>query len=222
MTQPAPKPASWTESAIEAACRRAEAWYRELPVFEPRPKAGAGAVIGRKHPAILSERDCVINFARFLHEEGVPWDAIHHEVSVSRWMFDGLHPAATAMTPAQRRRRVDLVLVKHEDLLAAELPAVAAGFQFDAFLEFGYLSDYWRVPGARVFGGDPVKGRGKVEADAAKIGVHLASGACRVGYVIVFEECNWGFAQEFAADAETHHHGCRVRFIRSELVAADR
>ena len=73
---------------------------------------GGGQVVGRRSPAILSERDCVINFARFLNEEGVPWDAIHHEVSMSRWIFEEPHPAATAMTPAQRRRRLDLVLVE--------------------------------------------------------------------------------------------------------------
>jgi len=216
---PAPVTSSWAESAIEAACRRAEEWYRELPVFEPRAVAGAGAVVGYKHPAILSERDCVINFARFLSDEGVPWDAIHHEVSISRSVFDQPHPAATAMTPAQRRRRVDLVLVKTEDLLAAQLPAFEPGFQFDAFLEFGYLSDYWKVPGARVFGGDPVKGRTKVEADVAKLDLHLSTGACRLGYVIVFEECDWGFEETFAADAEAQH-GCRVRLIRSHTSAA--
>jgi hypothetical protein len=206
--------ASWAESAIEAACRRAGEWYRELPAFEPRAIVGGGAVVGRKHPAILSERDCVINFARFLHEEGVDWDAIHHEVSFSRWMFDEPHPAATTMTAAQRRRRIDLVLVKTEDFLAAKLPAVEPGFQFEAVLEFGYLSDYWQVPGARIFGGDPVKGREKVDADVEKIGLHLASGACRFGYVIVFEECDWQFDRMFAADAEGRN-GCRVRFIRS-------
>jgi hypothetical protein len=219
MATPAPHASSWAESAIEAACSSAEEWYRGLPSFETRAIAGAGAVVGRKHPAILSERDCVINFARFLNQAGVPWDAIHHEVSVSRWMFDQPHPAATTMTPGERRRRVDLVLVKTKDFLAAQLPAIAAGFQFDAFLEFGYLSDYWKVPGARVFGGDPAKGRKKVEDDVEKIGRHLAGGACRVGYVIVFEECDWKFAGEFAADAEAAN-GCRVRFIRSYRPAA--
>jgi hypothetical protein len=214
---PATTPAAsgWSESAIEAACERAEEWFQALPVFGTRTVVGGGQVVGRRHPAILSERDCVINFARFLNEEGVPWDAIHHEVSLSRWMFDEPHPAATMMTPAQRRRRVDLALVKVEDFMGAELPALAPGFQFDAFLEFGYLSDYWKVQGARIFGGDPVKGREKVKADIEKIGIHLAAGGCGLGYVIVFEECDWGFAEEFAAEAETRHNGCRVRFVRN-------
>lgn len=119
------------------------------------------------------------------------------------------------MTDAKLRRRVDLVLVETDHFLAAQLPATEPGLQFDAFLEFGYLTDYWKVPGARVFGGDPVKGREKVAADVEKIGRHLSTGACRVGYVIVFEECDWGFEESFAADAEANHHGCRVRLIRS-------
>jgi hypothetical protein len=220
---PDTQPTAWSETAIEAACRRIEEWYRALPAFKMRTVVDRGQVVGRRSPAILSERDCVINFARLLHEEGVPWDAIHHEVPFSRWMFDEPHPAAMAMpkTAAGKRRPriVDLVLVKTEDFLAAQLPAVAPGFQFDAFVEFGYLSDYWKVPGARVFGGDPVKGRNKVEEDVEKIGVNLSTGACRLGYVVVFEECDWGFEETFAADAETQHHGCRVRFIRSDGVA---
>ena len=153
----------------------------------------------------------------------MPWDAIHHEVSLSRWMFDAPDPAATMMTPAQRRRRVDLALVRVEDFISAELPALGPGFHFDAFLEFGYLSDYWKVELARIFGGDPSKGRQKVKDDVEKIGIHLAAGACRLGYVIVFEECDWEFADQFACEVEGKHHGCRVRFIRNyEPVAASK
>jgi hypothetical protein len=207
--EPLPSVSSWPEEAIEEACRRTEAWFRSLPAFERR--VNLGSVVGHKYPALLSEHDGVIHFARFLNEAGVPWDAIHHQVSVSRWLFDAPHAAATTMTPAQRRRRIDLALLRTEDLLAAELPAVASGFQFDAFLEFGYLSDYWKLPGARNFG-QPASGLKKVEDDVEKITLHLASGACRVGYVIVFAECDFGFGDTFVGDAETH--GCRVRFIR--------
>jgi hypothetical protein len=107
-----------------------------------------GSVIGFKHPALVSEQDCVIHFARFLNEVGVPWDAIHHQVSVSRWLFEEPHPAATA---GANRWRVDLALLRSEDFLGAHLPATAPGFQFDACLEFGYLTDYWTVP--RTLGG---------------------------------------------------------------------
>src|SRR5207247_11394003 len=116
-TTPTPQTTSWAEPAIESACRRAEEWYRSLPAFEPRVFVGSGEVIGHKYPALLSERDCVINFARFLQEADVPWDAIHHEVPMSRWLFDAEHPAATKMTPGQRRRTIDLALIKSEDLV---------------------------------------------------------------------------------------------------------
>lgn len=203
---------SWSAQAIETACRRAGKWYRGLPEFSQRAVTGGGSVVGRKHPAILSERDCVVRFARFLEKEGVPWDAMHHEVPVSRWLFDGSHPAANAMTPAERRHRLDLVLVKNGALTKAKLPALVPGFQFDAALEVAYLPDDWTQPRARA-SGDPAKGRARVEVDVEHVGRQLAGGACRVGYVIVFEECDWGFPASFAPDAEAAT-GCRVRFVR--------
>jgi hypothetical protein len=129
------------------------------------------------------------------------------------WLFEEPHPAATVMSTHPQRRRVDLVLIKEEDFLSAILPARSPGFQFDAFLEFCYLSDYFTVPGARIFGGDPTKGRKKVEKDVEKIDRHLDVAACRLGYVIVFEKCSWRFTDAFTAAAEKKH-GCRVRFIR--------
>jgi hypothetical protein len=148
----------------------------------------------------------------------VPWDAIHHQVSISRWLFDDPHPAATVVTPNKRKRRVDLALLKSEEFLAADLPATKPGFQFDAFLEFKYLDDYWTVEGARVFN-DPDKGKDEVQEDVDKINLHLEGRACRVGYVVVFEECDWGFAPTFASESEARH-GCRVRFIRGYAPAA--
>lgn len=201
----------WAEEAIEEACRRAQAWFQALPSFEPR--VNLGSVVGWRHPAILSEQDCTINFARFLNEAGVPWDAIHHEVSISRWIFDAPHPAATQTTVGERRWRVDLALLKSEDFLAASLPATRLGFKFDAVVEFAYLSDYWTVPGAQIFGGDPVKGRKKVTDDVGKIARYLETGVSKTGYVIVFEECDWQFPDDFVAEAETKH-GCRVRLLR--------
>jgi hypothetical protein len=206
-----PSEASWSETAIEEACLRSQEWFSSLPEFPSR--VNLKTVVGRKSPAILSERDCVINFARFLHEAGVPWDAIHHEVPVARWIFDAPHPAATAIAGG-KQRQIDLVVVKTEDLLQAELPALAPGFQFDAFLEFGLLSDYWTQPNARIYNNDPEGSRNKVAADVEKIGRHLSAGACRVGYVIVFEECDHEFETAFAVDAE-RKFGCRVRFIRA-------
>jgi hypothetical protein len=94
-------------------------------------------------------------------------------------MFDQPHPAATASNPAERRWRVDLALLKREEFLAATLPAIEPGFEFDALLEFAYLDDFWTLPSVNPFG-EPAKRREKVAKDVAKIGRYLAVGACRV------------------------------------------
>jgi hypothetical protein len=198
---------SWAEDAIEEACLAAGEWYRSLPRFPKR--VNLGSVVGFRHPALLSEQDCVLNFARLLNGVGVPWDAIHSEVSVSRWLFEEPHPGASA---GNARWRADLALIANERFLAAELPARTAGFQFDAFLEFAYISDSWTLPDATPWG-EPAKSRAKVEADIAKIGRYIEGGVCGRGYAIVFEEAECGFTPELAAQVEAET-GCRLRFIR--------
>jgi hypothetical protein len=204
---------SWAEKAIEEACDRAGEWYRALPTFPNR--VNLGSVVGHKSPGLLSEQDCVLNFARFLNEGGVPWDAIHHEVAVSRWLFDKPHPAAVA---GGSKWRVDLALVNSEYFLAARLPATEPGFQFDALVEFAYLGDFWTLPGVNPYG-DPAGGLAKVQKDVEKVGRYLTVGACRTGYVVVFEECPFGFSRTFVSDAEANA-GCRVRFIRGYSMGA--
>jgi hypothetical protein len=199
--------ATWAETAIEEACIRAGAWYQALPPFPNR--VNLGSVVGFKYPSLLSEQDCVIHFARFLNEAGVPWEAIHHQLSVSRWLFEPPHPAATA---GGSRWRADLALLDSDDFLGATLPATDPSFAFDACFEFAYLQDYWTLPGVHPYG-QPKKWLEKVQADVEKIGRYLAAGACRLGYVIVFEECDSGFSPTFASDALADH-GCRVRFVR--------
>jgi hypothetical protein len=86
----------------------------------------------------------VIHFARFLNEADVPWDAMHHQVSVSRWLFDDPHPAATEIMLEEKRKRwrVDLAILESERFRTARPPATKKGFGFDAFLEFAYLDDF--------------------------------------------------------------------------------
>lgn len=202
------------EIAVEQACEAVETWFRALPAFTTR--VNLGSVVGHRSPGLLSERDCVVAFIRFLVEAGLPWEAIHNEVPISRWIFDEPHPAATAMTGKGQKRRVDLVLVDPDLFARADLPARSPtdGFRFDAFLEFGFLGDWWQQPNAATWGDPMIEGRNKVEEDVAKIDRHLEAGACRLGYVIAFEECDHGFEDRFAANAEAAH-GCRVRFIRT-------
>jgi hypothetical protein len=199
--------AGWADRAVDKACARAADWYPNLPAFSSR--VNLGSVVGYRHPALLSEQDCVMHFSRFLNESGVKWESMHHQVSVSRWFFDSPHPAATA---GGNRWRVDLALVGPEDFLGADLPATEPGFQFDSFLEFAYLGDSWAQPGSAAWG-EPEKGRRKVADDVEKVGRYLESGACRSAYAVVFEECDFGFPSEFVDEAE-ERHGCRVRFIK--------
>jgi hypothetical protein len=104
------------------------------------------------------------------------------------------------------------LFLRPEDFRAVSLPATELGFRFDAFLEFAYLSDYWREPGASRYRA-PASGREKVERDVEKIVRYLRDGVCTTGYVIVFEECDWEFPPGFKPEAEAR--GCRLRFIRS-------
>jgi hypothetical protein len=139
----------WADQAIEEACRRTTAWYRSLSPFMPR--VNLRTVVGRKYPAIMSEQDCVMNFARFLNEAGVLWDAIHHQVWASNWLFKDTHRASKA--DLSKKWSVDLALVRSEVFRMAKLPAeTIEDFQFDACLEFAYLSDFYTLPGAHPYG----------------------------------------------------------------------
>jgi hypothetical protein len=130
---------------------------------------------------------------------------------VSRWLFESPHPAAEAGA-SKWRWRVDLAILDGENFMAAHLPATDRSFQFDSCLEFAYLTDFWTLPGVHPYG-EPAKGRAKVQKDVEKVGRYLDIGACRSGYVVVFEQCDYGFGASFAKKAEATY-GCRVQFIR--------
>jgi hypothetical protein len=153
-----------------------------------------------------SEHDCVIHFARFLNEVGVAWEDQHHQVSRSRWLFDDRHPAAST------KWRVDLALMRSEDLRSAKLPATDPAFRFDAFLEFTHIADSWKLPEA-VTWGEPAKKRKKVRKDLKKIANYVESGVCEVGYAIVFADADAEFPVDFAAEALTTP-GCNLRVIK--------
>ena len=105
------------EVAIEQSCAAAGEWFRSLPPFPAR--VNLRSVVGYRSPALLSERDCVLAFIRCLLDTGLACEAIPNEVSISRWIFDTPHPAATAMTQGGLRRRVDLVLADPDKLARA-------------------------------------------------------------------------------------------------------
>jgi hypothetical protein len=198
----------WAEPYVEEACAKAEAWFRKLPSFPNR--VNLGTVVQPRGPTLLSEQDSVIQFARHLHQAGVPWEDMHYELTLSKWMFTPSHPAASI---ADGTWRVDLALVRQADL-PGHRPERDDRFQFEAFFEFAYLGDYWRLPGAVSFG-KPKSWWRKVEDDVKKVEErYVLRQVCRVGYVIVFEECDCEFPPNFRETMEQRNPGCRVRFVR--------
>lgn len=171
--------------AIQDACEGMDSWLRELPEWPQHPTNASGSVSSHFGPTILSEHDCVMHFARFLHDAGVAWEDIHMEFSAGQWMFV---PRDGAGLP----KRIDLVVIDHERLANARLPAGVGGFKLEAVFEFALASNYWKH-GA----GSAAKARRKVAGDVDKVGEYLLLGLAECGYVIVVEECDHAFPAEY-------------------------
>ena len=188
----------------EAACDLAEAWLRGLPAWETHPSTSDGSVSGHRGPTLVSEADCVLHFARFLNDAGVPWEDMHLELSRVKSMFAMTHP-----TFAEGHKwRVDLAVVARDKLASAAPPLVDNSFRFDAFYEFALASSFWLHGNAF---GQPTKLREKVAHDVTKIARYVELGLCDQAYVIVFEECDHGFA---ANPLPTLAPDVRVRILR--------
>jgi hypothetical protein len=177
--------------AIESAADNMHAWLRGLPEWPVHPTNPSGSVSSHFGPTLLSEHDCVLHFARWLHQAGVPWEDIHLELSPGQWMFK---PATDHRLP----KRIDLAIIRRERLRRAQLPTAAGDFRLDAVVEFGLASNYWQF-GA----GSPRALLNKVQNDVAKVAEYVRSGLADHGYVVVVEECDHGFAPSFEADART-------------------
>jgi hypothetical protein len=91
------------EQAIEEACERTAVWLRELPQWHHHPTNASRSVSSHFGPTILSEHDCVMQFARHLARQ-VPWEDMHLEFSPAQWMFN-------LTEPAKRPKRIDLAVV---------------------------------------------------------------------------------------------------------------
>ena len=184
MTDDARKPEAVVAQATDVACHLAEDWLRALPAWEIHPVTADGGVSGHRGPTLISEADCVLHFARFLNQAGVPWEDMHLELSRVKSMFGSTHPASGSTW------RVDLAVVSPEALARAKPPLADDWFRFDAFYEFALASSFW-LHGSRY--GHPAKMRTKVAQDVTKVGRYIDLGLCRRAYVIVFEECDHEF-----------------------------
>jgi hypothetical protein len=189
------------ERAIEAACERTTAWLRGLPSWRNHPSNASGSVSSHFGPTILSEHDCVMQFARHLHASGLPWEDMHLEFSPGQWMFNLLEPT-------QRPKRIDLAVALRERLTKATFPTDLGSFQLDAVIEFALASDYWKF-GA----GSKRTITSKITRDIDKVAQYLRSGLATLGYVVVIEEVDHDFPDNWSDDVDATS-GVRTRVLR--------
>jgi len=159
--------------------------------------------IGVSHfgPTILSEHDCVMQFARHLHASGVSWEDMHLEFSPAQWMFN-------LTEPAKRPKRIDLAVASRERLMEATFPTDLGSFRLDAVIEFALASNYWQ------FGtGSKETAHRKIALDIEKVAQYLQSGLATHGYVMVFEEADHEFPGDWDQQAYSAT-GVRTRVLR--------
>lgn len=92
------------DESVATASDLMGAWLAGLPPWHSHPRNASGSVSAHSGPTILSEHDCVMHFARFLAQAGVPWEDLHLELSPGQWMYQ-------AKPNAPRPKRVDLAIV---------------------------------------------------------------------------------------------------------------
>jgi hypothetical protein len=174
---------------ISVACRRMASWLQSLPEWPVHPTNPSASVSAHFGPTVLSEHDCVLHFARFLAEAGVPWEDMHLELSPGQWMYER---AASGAAP----KRIDLAIVQRDQLAHAGFPVPIGQFRFQAVFEFALASNYWQ------FGtGSPRALLTKVACDVMKVADYLATGLSQHGYVVVIEECDHRFPTDYARQA---------------------
>jgi hypothetical protein len=198
---PAPSP-------VIDALHDVEEWFRGLPAFDRRSVSNSGSVVGPFGPTVLSEQDAILHTARLLAARGVPWDHVHLELAIGKWLWEKPHPAAS-LPP---KSRIDLAIISPDTLQHAHLPDVSGTLVFDAFVEFKYGDGFWQhgVPFRQ-----PLQLREGVEADVDKLSRCLEAGICRSAHVVCLEQVDHGFASDFVAQSEARHPDLHVHLIRA-------
>jgi hypothetical protein len=186
---------------ISLASRCMTSWLQSLPEWPVHPTNASASVSAHFGPTVLSEHDCVLHFARFLAEAGVPWEDMHLELSPGQWMYE-------RVVGATAPKRIDLAIVQRDQLVNAGLPVPVGHFPLQAVFEFALASNYWQ------FGtGSPRALLTKVASDVTKVADYLSTGLCRHGYVVVIEECDHRFPTDYARQAR-ERSGVEVLLLR--------
>lgn len=179
------------DKQIATALKSTERWLRKQPTWpDGHLRNASGTVVSHRGPSILSERDCVMQFARQLNDAGVPWKDLHMEVSPGQWLVNqkkaGLRPPS-----------IDLVIANRESLGSRTepfSPGKRKDFLFDAVFEFRLASNFWE---RTLRNGKPAKPPAKVRSgigeDVKKVRKYLDTMLAQRGYVVVVEECDHGF-----------------------------
>jgi hypothetical protein len=184
-------PGKQLEKQIEKALADTERWLRRQPTWKAGHLQNAtGSVVSHRGPSVLSEADCVLQFARFLNKHGVAWRDIHIEVTPAQWLVD---PKGVGIRP----RKIDLAIVDRDRLIKRGgpfSPAKDKDFLFDAIFEFKLANDSW-VRTLR--SGKPAKppkrvGAG-IDSDVKKMKTYLRDLWAKRGYVVVVEEADHGW-----------------------------
>ncbi|MBJ7458596.1 MAG: hypothetical protein JHD02_05355 [Thermoleophilaceae bacterium] len=181
------------EKQIAKALADTERWLRKQPTWAGGHLANAkGSVVSHRGPAVLSEADAVLQFARFLNKQGVAWRDMHIDVSPNQWLVE---PTAGRSRP----RRIQLAIVDRDRLVertAPFSPARDKDFLFDAIFQFKLASSSWDRP--RASGRKPkppARIEAGIKADVKKMSSNLRDLWANRGYVVVIEETDYGWTR---------------------------
>lgn len=179
------------EKQIATALKSTERWLRKQPTWaDGHLKNASGSVVSHRGPSILSEADCVLQFARQLNAAGVPWRDLHIEVVPGQWL---VNPAKLGVKPPS----IDLVIADRDKLARRTepfSPSKKKSFLFDAVFEFKLASNFWE---RELKSGKPARPPARVatgvQADIGKVRTYLDGMIAGRGYVVVVEECDHGW-----------------------------
>lgn len=179
------------EKQISVALKSTERWLRKQPTWnDGHLKNATGTAVSHRGPTILSEADCVMQFARQLNAAGVPWKDLHIDLVPARWL---INPAKLGVKPAS----IDLVIADRDRLVNRSepfAPGKKKEFLFDAVFEFKLASNSWE---RKLKSGKPAQPPARVAAGVAagtkKVRTYLDGMIAQRGYVVVVEECDHGW-----------------------------
>ncbi|MFT4050292.1 MAG: hypothetical protein QM648_10745 [Solirubrobacterales bacterium] len=179
------------EKQIDKALADFERWLGRQPGWKHgNLRARSGRTVSSRGPAVLSQADCALQFARFLNKHGVAWKDIHVQVSPSQWLVE---KSVAGNSP----RKIDLAIVDRDRLAKRRAPLrrhKSEEFLFDAVFEFTLVGNTRKRPP-----------KAAIERSAKRVRRYLDDLWSRRGYVVVVEEASWSGIARRQARRRTQH-----------------